>query len=721
MTNPVVCDFNWNAVWTCKTGIEDSAWVAEFEIPFSQLRYGKEKNQTWGLHIWRWIARLGEESDWEKQTSTGPGIVYLFGHLKGLDDIPRNRRIELMPYVSGDMQTFRTQQQNPFTKNGYATNYNIGLDAKIGLSSNFTADITVNPDFGQVEADPSEINLTAFETFFQEKRPFFLEGKNIFNFSFRNVNLFYSRRIGHKPTYTPNSSEADYADIPGNTSIISAAKVSGKTTKGLSVGFLQSITNKAVADVSLNDITGTMTVEPLTSYSVGRVQKDYNDGATSIGGIVTAVNRITNENHFDYLPDNSFAAGVDLFHHWKDKKYFVSAKVIGSSVNGSEKAIRLLQRSPARYLHRPDASSGLYDESRTELTGHGGEIKIGKSSKGLWRYSACTGWRSEGLELNDMGFMNKADLIESEGNVSYGVVKPVGIFRSYGVDVRVADNRDFRMNYLNNEIALDTRFEFLNRMRITPFFHYITKGWDNRLLRGGHAIRMPGQWVAGSGFNTDNSKKLSFNLHSSYNKWDGICSRAFYVSPQITYQPVSSVRMIFGSFYNNDCNDMQFVPVKENLNTPVYLLSRLNRETVGATIRLEYFVNPMMSVQYYGSPYFSVGNYEKYKVVVDPDAEKYSNRFSSLNPEPFEGDYVADIGDGSIRFANPAFGFSQFRSNLVYRWEYAKGSHLYFIWAGEATHFNAGDGNSLKSTINTLSASTFNSTFLIKWSYWFSI
>jgi len=721
MTNPVVCDFNWNAVWDCKTGIEDSAWVAEFEIPFSQLRYGNDKNQTWGMHIWRWIDRLGEESDWEKQTSTGPGIVYLFGHLNGLENLPRNRRFELMPYISGDINTFQADKNNPFTQTGNATKYNLGLDAKIGLSSNFTADITINPDFGQVEADPSEMNLTAFETFFQEKRPFFLEGKNIFDFSFGNSNLFYSRRIGHKPTYYPNETEADYADIPGNTSIISAAKISGKTSKGLSVGLLQSITNKAMAEVSLNNATDKISVEPLTSYTAARVQKDYNEGATSIGGIVTAVNRITNEDHFNYLPENAFAGGLDVLHHWNDKEYYVSAKFVGSSVNGSENAIKLLQRSPARYLHRPNASEGLYNESLTQLSGHGGEIKIGKGSKGLWRYSLATSWRSEGLELNDMGFMNKSDLFQSEADISYGVVKPVGIFRTYSLNLSMADNRDFRLQYLNNEFALDTRFEFLNRMNITPFYHYITNGWDNRLLRGGFDMRVPSQWVIGSGFGTDYSKKLSFHLHTSLNKWNENESRAIYINPQITYQPVSSMRMVIGSFYTKNRNDMQFVPIKQNLSTPVSLLSQLNQETIGATIRLEYFITPMMSVQYYGSPYISVGHFKDYKMVSNPEAVDYNNRFTPIIPIAEESDYTADINNETLRFNNPGFGFSQFRSNLVYRWEYAKGSHLYVIWSGESTHYNTGEKNSLTSSIKSLSKTTFSNTFLLKWSYWFSM
>ncbi|HEX7583194.1 MAG TPA: DUF5916 domain-containing protein, partial [Prolixibacteraceae bacterium] len=230
LTNPMVGDMNWNAVWYVKTGLEDSAWVAEYEIPLSQLRYSSDREQIWGLHAWRWIDRLSEESDWEPQTSTSPGMLYLFGEIHGIKNLPKSRRIEIMPYASGKLKTFPKVPQNPYADKGRSWMGNVGLDAKIGLSSNFTADLTINPDFGQVESDPSVMNLTAFETFYEEKRPFFLEGENIFKFELGDASLFYSRRIGHVPVYKPNLGVNEYLKYPDNTSILSAVKISGKSS-----------------------------------------------------------------------------------------------------------------------------------------------------------------------------------------------------------------------------------------------------------------------------------------------------------------------------------------------------------------------------------------------------------------------------------------------------------------------------------------------------------
>ena len=224
--NPMNWDSNWNAVWDAKAGMEDSAWVAEMEIPFSQLRYSREEEQVWGMHVWRWISRLSEESDWEIQSSTGPGMLYNFGELRGIRNLKPSRRIEIMPFALGSLETFEANADNPFNSNGREWAGSLGLDAKIGVSSNFTIDLTINPDFGQVESDPSVMNLSAFETFYEEKRPFFLEGLTIFDYDFDDKSLFYSRRIGHSPSRNLYQPEGYHVDAPEMTSILSALKFS---------------------------------------------------------------------------------------------------------------------------------------------------------------------------------------------------------------------------------------------------------------------------------------------------------------------------------------------------------------------------------------------------------------------------------------------------------------------------------------------------------------
>jgi hypothetical protein len=326
--------------------MEGSAWTAEMEIPLSQLRYSNEEEQVWGLHCWRWINRLQEESDWDPQSKTGLGVLYLFGELQGIKNLKKSRRLEIMPYALGKLNTFKQEPGNPYANKGRLWKGNAGLDAKIGITSNFTVDLAMNPDFGQVESDPSVMNLSALETFYEEKRPFFLEGQSIFNYDFDDLDLFYSRRIGHAPSLSIDPEENQYVKSPDNTAILSAVKLSGKTANGLSVGILQSITaieNAMITDTSAHE--SKRTVEPLTSYTVARLQKDYHEGNTVFGGIVTSTNRVIKDPGHNFLARDAYTGGLDLLHQWNHKKYYLEARMVGSFISGDPEAIQVLQES----------------------------------------------------------------------------------------------------------------------------------------------------------------------------------------------------------------------------------------------------------------------------------------------------------------------------------------------------------------------------------------
>ena len=342
--NPINWDFNWDAVWKVKTGLEDLAWVAEFEIPLNQLRYSNEAEQVWGMHTWRWIARLSEESNFEQQTKNGPGMLYNFAELRGITGLKKSRRMEIMPFALADLETMKAEEGNPFTENGKVWGANAGLDAKIGISSNFTIDLTVNPDFGQVESDPSVMNLSVFETYYEEKRPFFMEGLTIFDYKFDDQSLFYSRRIGHAPSLIPETNDSTFVKSPDKTTILSAIKFSGTTSNGLSIGIIQSLTAYEKAQVSNpeGDITNRQ-VEPLTSYTVARVQKGYNAGNTFVGGMITSVRRFIDAPDLEFLSKNALTGGLDVLHYWHDKEYYIDTRLIGSNINGSTEAITALQ------------------------------------------------------------------------------------------------------------------------------------------------------------------------------------------------------------------------------------------------------------------------------------------------------------------------------------------------------------------------------------------
>lgn len=388
----------------------------------------------------------------------------------------------------------------------------LGLDAKIGVGSNFTVDMTVNPDFGQVESDPSVMNLTAFETFYEEKRPFFLEGKSIFNFDLDDATLFYSRRIGHAPSYHPALMDQEYIKQPDKTTILSAVKFSGKTAKGLSLGVLQSFTANEKATINSPADGRQISVEPFTSYAVARVQQDFNQSNTLLGAIFTSTNRNPANPELNFLNRGAYTGGVDLKHFWKEKEFFLEAKMIGSNIMGDVNAISDLQLSSARYFQRPDASHLEFDPTLTALSGHGGKIKVGKGSKGLWRYSTELGWRSPGLDLNDLGYLQTADLIRQKNTLSYFINKPVSIFRTYSIGVEQGNNWDFGRQYLSSDFGLNASADFKNKWSLISNLKYKSEGIDNQILRGGYAMIVPSNWVESLMLRTDQSKKVNLNF-----------------------------------------------------------------------------------------------------------------------------------------------------------------------------------------------------------------
>jgi hypothetical protein len=724
--NPMNWDFNWNPVWKGKTGLEDSAWVAEMEIPLSQIRYSNQDEQVWGMHTWRWIARLQEESNWERQSKTGPGMLYNFGEIKGIHGLKKSRRLELMPFVLGELKTFEKESGNPFAENGRSWGGNAGLDAKIGISSNFTVDLTINPDFGQVESDPSVMNLTAFETFYEEKRPFFLEGVTIFEYDFDDRTLFYSRRIGHAPSYTVEPEENLFVKTPDKTTILSAAKFSGTTSKGLSVGLIQSVTTNEFS--TLSDTLGNMSkmkVEPLTSYTVARIQKGYNAGNTFLGGMFTSVNRVMDENHLDFLSNNAFTGGLDILHHWRDKEFFIDGKLLGSFINGSETAITDLQEASARYYQRPGADYLDYDTTRTNLNGFGGKLRIGKKSKGFWRYSTGVSWLSPGLELNDLGYMQQADEIDNENEISYFVNQPVSIFRTFEITLEQFNSWNFGGTYLGSGGHLDFESELKNQWRFSANLIFHSEATNTRILRGGPDMIMPGTILTFGDVHTDYSKRISAGIDGMFEKNMNNSGMSWQLEPEITIRPIDLLKFRLSVNYSENNNLLQYVSETDYISEKRYILGTIDQKTLGITFRLDLNLTPEFSIQYYGSPFISQGAYSDYKYITNPDADNFDERFIILPDPVISGDtYSFDenndmVPDYSIQ--NPNFNFFEFRSNLVAKWEYRLGSFIYFVWSSERTGYQPDPYESLGDTYNLLQDVFPNNIFLIKLNYWFSL
>jgi hypothetical protein len=727
--NPINWDFNWNAVWKVKVGIEDSAWVAEIEVPLSQLRYSNKDEQVWGMHTWRWIDRLQEESNWERQTKTGPGMLYNYGEFRGLK---KSRRLEIMPFTLGEVKTVKEEPGNPFTKNGKIWGGNLGLDAKIGVSNNFTVDLTVNPDFGQVESDPSVMNLTAFETFYEEKRPFFLEGLTIFDYKFDDQSLFYSRRIGHSPSQTVTVYPGNdlYVKNPDKTTILSAVKFSGTTSNGLSVGLIQSLTANEYA--RLSDSEGNRSsekIEPLTNYVVARVQKGYNAGTTVIGGMLTSVNRFDNTGGLTFLTSDAYTGGLDIVHRWKDKEFYIDAKLMGSHITGSQESIALLQQSSARYYQRPGANYLNFDPTRTNLSGIGGKFKIGKGAKGFWRYSTGATFLSPGLELNDLGYMRTADEINQENEISYFVNQPVSIFRTYNISLEQFNSWNFNGTYLGSGGHLSFTSEFKNQWRFGANVIYHSRAYDTKILRGGYDMIMPSSIMAFGSVATDQSKKVTAQLEYSYEKRSNNSAVNCQIESGISVRPLSPLKIGITATYFNNHDQLQYLD-KKDFSTALlgtrYILGTIDQKTLGLTFRVDLNLSPEFSIQYYGSPFISRGSFSELKRITNPEAKKYEDRFALYqNPTLAGGVYELSDYDGAwpifYSVNNPDFNFHQFRSNLVAKWEYRLGSFIYFVWSSEKTGNNSFSEASIGESYHYLRDVFPNNIFLVKVSYWFSL
>jgi hypothetical protein len=655
-------------------------------------------------------------------------MLYNYGEFKGLNGLKKSRRLELQPFVLGDLKTMKKEPGNPYAETGRVWGGNVGLDAKIGVSSNFTVDLTVNPDFGQVESDPSVMNLTAFETFYEEKRPFFLEGLTIFDYKFDDQNLFYSRRIGHSPSRTIYPDSEHFVKSPDMTTILDAAKFSGTTSNGLSIGLIQSTTSNEFARIS--DLGGNETkqkVEPLTNYLVGRIQQGYNGGNTVIGGMITSTNRFIKDDNLQFLSSDAYTGGLDLLTHWKDKEFFINAKMIGSYVKGSQEAITALQESSARYYQRPGADYLNYDITRTSLSGLGGKIEIGKGSKGFWKYSTAVSMLTPGLELNDLGYMRSSDEIQQSNKISYQITKSVSIFKTLDVGFDQSNNWNFNGTYLGSSGEISFYSMFKNQWSFRTQAEYHSKAIDTRILRGGYDMILPSRLQLSGYLSSDISKKFIAHIVTSYESRGNNSARIYSIVPGISVRPFSILKIGVNATYEDNHDELQYVATRNTwMNGKRYILATIDQKTFGLVLRADLNLTPEFSIQYYGSPFISKGSYSELKRVTDPEAKNYGDRFSIFDNPVLNNStyYLTDYDDvlpSIVSVGNPDFNFHQYRSNLVAKWEYRLGSFIYLVWSSDRTGSNSSSGASFGDSYRYLRDVFPKNIFLIKLNYWFSL
>ncbi len=731
-------DSNWDPIWFGEAAVDSMGWTAEMQIPLSQLRFSNSEEPVWGLQIMRHIFRKQERSNWQYIPQNSGGWVSLFGELRGMDGIKPTRRIELMPYGVSDVRRLPKEEGNPFAT-GRENNVSGGLDAKFGVTSDLTLDVTVNPDFGQVEADPSEVNLTAFETFFSEKRPFFIEGQDILNYSlmggdgtFSNDRMFYSRRIGRSPQHEFDLDDDEYSQVPDNTSIMTAMKLTGKTRNGWSIGLLDAVTEKETGQIDLNGTRREEVVEPLTNYLIGRAQKDYNQGNTSVGGMVTGLHRDLSQPHLNALNSAAYSGGLDLRHQWDNKTYSLNVKTAFSHIRGDREAITEAQESSRRYFQRPDAAHLTLDTTRTSMSGHGGMVSLDRGGSSKWRASVGTMWRSPGLELNDLGFMRQADRIMQWSWLGYRVNNPVGIFRNLRVNFNQWAGWNFDGESVFQGGNVNGGGQFKNYWHFWGGVGREAAGLSTSELRGGPALQTAGQWNQWYSMSTDGRKAYQLGFNGNNNWSDEGGSRRNNINFWLRLRPKNAVQLRINPFYTFRKNDLQYVETLEpETGGDRYLFGQLNQKTLGITFRFDVSITPNLTIQYYGQPFISAGQYSHFKSITDSRAASYEDRFYRFQ----DGDIqTAETEDGleytfsqdsrgaiGETLETPNFSFREFRSNLVLRWEYRPGSTLFFVWTQERNGDDTDGRFSFSRGMDNLFGESPTNVFLVKASRWFSL
>ena len=724
-------DNTWNPIWYAKTNIDDKGWTAEIRIPLSQLRFNRDVNQVWGIQSTRRYFRSEERSVWQRSPQNTAGWISDFGELHGLKNLKPQKQLELQPYIVSSLKTYEAETGNPF-RDGGDTKLNAGLDGKIGITNDLTLDFTINPDFGQVEADPSAITLDGFQIFFPEQRPFFIENKNIFDYKFSTSragntfgfdNLFYSRRIGRSPQGFATTSEGEYSKKPDVTTILGAAKFSGKTKNGWSIGILESIASKENATISNSIDERKEIVEPLSNYFVGRLQKDFNNNNTYFGGIFTAVNRDLPEN-LNFLHESAYSGGLDFTHQWKSRKYYLKGNLVFSSISGSSEAISRTQKSIAHLFQRENATHLNADTTKTSLTGTGGNVQFGKAS-GNWRYEFGGTWRSPELELNDVGFQRQADDIRHYGWVGFRTTKPKKSVRAFSVNYSYYTAFDFGGKLNDFTLNLNGWVNLKNNWWINGGLIHKPISYSNYALRGGPRLKLSPEFSFRNGFISDGRKKFRVTMNYS-GRWRANKEISFsQISAQFTYQPSNALQLSLLPSFSVNKNKLQYVTSSVFNNNSRYIVAEIEQSTLTFPLRIDYIIKPNLSIQYWGQPYISRGTYGNYKYITNPIANNFDNRYSSYTNDQIsfnDGMYSIDENidkTNDYSFSQPDFSFVQWRSNLVLRWEYIPGSEIYLVWSQDISQFGDFNDGLFQALDNNLLNTQLQNIFLIKVTYRF--
>lgn len=697
-------DNAWDGIWDASTRIDSLGWTAELRIPLSQLRYSKRNNGTFGILIWRVIQRHTETVTWPLWRQSGSGLPSQFGELTGLDSLGTPGRGEFTPYL------IAKNVEGPASKNfDRDQQFSAGADLRFRITSNIQLNATVNPDFGQVESDPSELNLTALESFFSERRPFFVDGKGVFDFPVNCVvvvdcstgeGLFYSRRIGRSP---------QLAGVYGNdnigrpTKILGAAKVTGRLPGGFNLGILNAVTDRESGP-------NRTTIEPTTNYAVIRGSQDYNKGNGSVGFIATAVNRNLDGSSRPYLHSSAYSGGLDARHRFS-QRFEVSGSFDVSRVEGSSDAILATQRNPVHLYQRPDGALRV-DSSATSLSGTNMELRFAKVGGRTLLFETAYQRRTPGFEINDVGFLRQADQQQwtSWANLAWRTPNKAFLQLRWNFN----NWNYWNIDGLPTERAFNTNVH--TQFRNNWWFHMgstlgqVGETYCDRCARGGPAIRQDPYLSPWAGIEGDNRKKFVPFFWVNGFVGDRGHSWRYSVEPELSAKISSRFTTSLSTRYEHRVSDLQYYGTFTDTTTDrtSFTFANLDQHTLSMTWRLAYTFTPTTTLQVYASPFITKGTYSSLRELDRPRARVYEDRY-----QPYTNEEIGDDPGG--------INFKEFRSNVVFRWEYRPGSTLFLVWSQGRQDFQRQEGDrNFGGDLKDLFNQRADDTFLVKVSYWFA-
>lgn len=723
--NEYQMDMGFDPVWEAKANIDSLGWTAEMRIPFSQLRFTDRPNQVWGFNADHWNPATSEDVFWIPVPSNRTGWSSFMGELVGIEGIKPSRRLEVMPYGAADAR-FRSgvDPADPFN-GGANLEARAGADVKMGLGPNITLDGTVNPDFGQVEADPAVVNLSAFEVFFDEKRPFFTEGAQLLRGN--GPSYFYSRRIGARPGC---SAGGDFVACPQNASILGAAKVTGRLANGLSLGGLAAVTGREHARTydTTTSTFGRTLVAPTAGYGVARLQQEFGASRSVVGVTLTAVQRDLEPSLAARYNKQAYSGGADWVLRWDRGAYVLRGWLGFSHIRGDAAAINRVQRSPVHFFQRPDASYLDYDPTRTSLTGSVANAEFQKTN-GNFLYSVGYGWESPAYDPNDAGRLGNADGRFGYLTLNYRQTKPRGKLQSWNVGLSNNTEYDFGGDRQYHASELFANFTFRNFWNLNTYFDFFPSSFDHSATRGGPTMRTARSWNGVVQLSNSFGAKTSWNGRIYYGE-DELGGETYRLSGGLSIRPSTRFQFSATPNYLRAINPRQYVTTSDTLGPAAtygsrYVFARIDQSTFSLRLRANYTLGPDLTLELYGEPFAASGKYYGFGELTRArtfDLREYGTGGTTIARDT-AGNYIVTDNGGAdtLTIDNPDFNILSFRSNAVLRWEWRPGSTLYVVWAQNRFGFTpAGRLVGLSELFDSFAAQGDN--FLaVKISYWIPV